>query len=75
MRVTYDREGDILMVEVADEGTIDHAEHTGPFIVHFSPDGELLLLEILDASEFLMTLIKSTLRSQEQDVPLGVGVS
>ncbi len=75
MRVTYDREGDILMVEVSDEGAIDHAEHTGPFIAHFSPEGELLLLEILDASEFLMTLIKSTPRSQEQDVPLGVGAS
>jgi uncharacterized protein YuzE len=73
MRVTYDREGDILMVEVADEGAIDHAEHTGPFIAHFGPEGELLLLEILDASEFLMTLMKSTLRSQEQDVPLRVG--
>ncbi|MFP4395528.1 MAG: DUF2283 domain-containing protein [Anaerolineales bacterium] len=73
MRITYDREGDILMVEAAAEGAIDHAEHTGPFIAHFSPDGELLLLEILDASEFLMTLIQSTLRSQEQDVPLRVG--
>jgi len=75
MKVSYDREADILMVEVSPEGIIDHAEHTGPFIAHFSPGGELLLLEILDTSEFLMTLLKTTLRSQEQEVPLGVGAN
>jgi len=73
MRLSYDREEDILMIEMAREGTIDHAEHTGPFIAHFSQDGQLLLLEILDASEFLSSLIKVTLRGQEQELPLTVG--
>ena len=50
MRFSYDREEDIFMIETALEGTIDHAEHTGPFIAHFSQSGELFLLEILDAS-------------------------
>jgi len=72
MRLSYDREEDILMIEMAREGTIDHAEHTGPFIAHFSQDGQLLLLEILDASEFLSSLIKVTLRGQEQELPLTV---
>ena len=73
MRVSYDREEDILMIETSGEGTIDHAEHTGPFIAHFSEDGQLLLLEILDASEFLSSLIKVTIRGQEQELPVAVG--
>ena len=72
MRLSYDREEDILMIETSPEGAIDHAEHTGSFIAHFSRDGQLLLLEILDASEFLSSLIKATLRSEEQELPLAV---
>jgi len=70
MRLNYDQEEDILMIEMLGEGTIDHAEHTGPFIAHFSQDGQLLLLEILDASEFLSSLIKVTMRGKEQELPL-----
>jgi uncharacterized protein YuzE len=72
MKLHYDREEDILMLEMVGEGTIDHAEQSGPFIVHFSQDGRLLLLEILDASEFLASVIKVTLRGQEE-LPLAVG--
>jgi uncharacterized protein YuzE len=72
MRISYDREADILMIETAPEGAIDHAEHTGPFIAHFGSDGQLLLLEILDASEFLASLIKVTVRGQEQELPLTI---
>jgi len=72
MKISYDREEDILMIETSPEGTIDHAEHTGPFIAHFSQDGQLLLLEILDASEFLSSLIRVTLRREEQELPLVV---
>lgn len=67
MWLNYDREVDILMIETMREGTIDHAEHTGPFIAHFSKDGQLVLLEILDTSEFLSSLIKATLRSNKSD--------
>jgi uncharacterized protein YuzE len=73
MRTRYDREEDILMIETADDGVIDHAEHTGPLIAHFDRNGRLLLLEILDASEFLSSLIKAAIRGKEQDLPLSVG--
>ena len=73
MRISYDREEDILMIEMAGEGIIDHAEHTEPFIAHFDRDGQLLLLEILDASEFLSSVIKATLRGEEQELSLSVG--
>jgi uncharacterized protein YuzE len=70
MKIHYDRQEDILMIEMVAEGIIDHAEHTGPIIAHLSPEGQLVVLEILDASEFLASLIKATLRHQEEDIPL-----
>ena len=70
MRFSYDREEDILMIETAPEGTIDHAEQTGTMIAHFGQGGELLVLEILDASEFLASLIKAALRDQERVTPM-----
>jgi len=73
MKVSYDREEDILLIETVSGGTIDHAEQAGSFIAHFSQDGELLVLEILDASEFLLSLIKVTLRPQEEGIPVTVG--
>jgi len=73
MRISYGRDADILMIETTREGTIDHAEHTGPFIAHFNQQGELLLLEILDASEFLSSLIEVALRSQEQELSVALG--
>lgn len=60
MKVSYDREEDILLIETVEKGNIDHAEHTGPFIAHFGQSGQLILLEVLDASEFIATLLTTT---------------
>lgn len=68
MKISYDREEDILMIEMKDKGTIDHAEQTDSFIMHYNLDGEVLLIEILDASEFLSSLIKATIRGKEQEI-------
>jgi len=73
MKISYNREEDILMIETAQRGAIDHAEHTGQFIAHFSETGSLLLLEILDASELLSSLLKVSLRDRELVLPVGVG--
>ncbi len=70
MKIKYSREEDILTIQVANEGVVDHAEHDGPFITHFDLNGQLLLLEILDASEFLSALIKATIRGDEQELLL-----
>lgn len=51
MKVHYDKEDDIVMIELSNK-KIDYAEQTGDLIVHFSPDREAVLLEILDASLF-----------------------
>jgi len=73
MKLSYDREEDILMIEVIPEGVVDHAEQAGPLIAHFTETGRLVLLEILDASEFLSQVIKSMLRFEKEGVPLVVG--
>jgi len=39
MKISYNREQDILMYEVSDE-PIDYAEEVGPIIVHFSKEGK-----------------------------------
>ena len=68
MKIRYDKEEDVLLIEASPEGTVNHAEHTGPFIAHFDSKGELLVMEILGASEFLSSLIKATLRGEEQEL-------
>jgi len=73
MRLSYDREEDVLMIEVIPEEVIDHAEEAGPIIAHFTATGRLVLLEILDASEFLSQVIKASLRCEREEVPLGPG--
>jgi uncharacterized protein YuzE len=57
MKISYDREEDILMIEQNDS-----------FIIHYDLDGNVLLIEILDASEFLSSLIKTTIRGKEQEI-------
>lgn len=52
MRIRYDGEQDILLIEVSDE-SIDHAEQVGPIIVHLTKGERPVLLEIMDATEFL----------------------
>ena len=52
IKYRYDKEDDVLMVFMG-KGKIDDAQQSGSIISHFSNKGELLLLEILDASKFL----------------------
>jgi uncharacterized protein YuzE len=66
MKIHYDRNEDVLMLEISDEGKIDHAEQVDSVIVHFTASGEPVLLEILDASEFLSAIIKATMRPEKE---------
>jgi uncharacterized protein YuzE len=63
MKLSYDRSADVLVIETTEAGVIDYAEQVGDFIAHFSQDGRLLVLEILNASEFLANVFKSTVRA------------
>ena len=52
MNIRYDREEDILTYEVSPD-KIDYAEELNSIIVHFTKEGKPVLLEILDASDFI----------------------
>jgi hypothetical protein len=64
MKISYDRHEDILMIELDVAEPIDHAEHTGSFIVHLSPQDRPVLLEILKASDFLSDVVKASMRAE-----------
>jgi uncharacterized protein YuzE len=69
MKLTYDRDEDILTIETAEEGAVDHAEHTGPIVAHFTESGKLSILEILHASDFLASVVRAAARGQEEQLP------
>jgi len=62
MKVRYNRKEDILVLELS-KSAIDHAEESGPIIAHFSRGDRLVLLEILEASDFLAKLTKATAKT------------
>ncbi len=69
MRISYDRDQDILTVEMNTSARIEHAEQSGPFIAHFTEADEMVLLEILNASEFFSSALRATLRNQTVELP------
>ena len=64
MRIRYNREEDIIIIEVSEEG-IDYAEEVGPMIIHFTRERKPVLVEILDASDFLAEITKVSLRAKD----------
>jgi len=63
MKIRYSKNEDILIIELSNE-KIDYAEETGSIIIHFSVDKKPVLLEILEASEFLSEVMKLTARAK-----------
>lgn len=57
MKVTYDQDDDILMYEVSEE-PIDYAEEMGQVVIHFTRNSKPVLLEILNARDFLSKAVK-----------------
>lgn len=51
MRVKYDADADILLVEVRDETPVDAVEDPEGMIVSYGEDGEPVSVEFLNASE------------------------
>jgi uncharacterized protein YuzE len=64
MKISYDRAEDILTIELDASAPIDHAEHTGAVIVHLSQEDRPIVLEILQASEFVTGLVRASVRSE-----------
>ncbi len=68
MKMNYNREEDILTVETG-EGDIDHAEEMGPFIVHFDGHDKPVLIEIMDASQFLASATQVSIQAKSLEIP------
>jgi uncharacterized protein YuzE len=67
-KIRYNKDVDALLVELSSE-PVDHAEGSERFIVHSSRTGELVLLEILDAREFVLGSLSSLLKETEAILP------
>lgn len=51
-KIRYSKEVDALLVELSDE-PIAYAEDDGQVILHYSDDEKLVLIEILDVTQFM----------------------
>ena len=63
-KLRYSKGADALMIELSDK-PVEYAEEEGRFIVHFSKEGEPVLLEVLDAKEFVLNALSSVVREEE----------
>lgn len=64
MKITYSRDVDVLTIELASDKSISHAEQVNDTILHLSPDDEPVLIEILNAREFVTTLVTAVMQPQ-----------
>jgi len=67
MKISYNRNEDIMILEVS-PGAIDYAEEMGPIIVHFTKEGKPVLLEILDASDFIADIARTTIKAKNSEL-------
>lgn len=67
MKYEYDPETDILLIKLSDEEP-DFGDQSGPIITHYSKEGKPIEIEILDASETALSIIKPIL-SKSKKVP------
>jgi len=67
-KIKYSKDVDALLIELSDK-PIDFAEEEGQFIIHFSNDREPVLLEVLDAKNFLMSTLSSLIEEKEVSIP------
>jgi len=67
-KIRYSKDVDILLIELSDK-PIDYAEEEDQIIVHFSKEGEPVLIEIMDAKEFVLKSISSIIREKEISLP------
>lgn len=67
MKVSYDKESGILMLQLANK-KIDDAYETENMVVHTSEDGEVVLLDIFNASRLIKDINKSLPKKLRDEV-------
>lgn len=60
MKYKYDRESDVLLITLSREKP-DFAEQTQNVITHYNKDGKPIEIEILNASETALDILKALL--------------
>ena len=60
MKYKYDRESDVLLITLSKEKP-DFAEQSQNVIAHYNKDGKPIEIEILDASEMALGIVKTIL--------------
>ncbi len=65
MEYEYDEETDILLIKLSDEKP-DFGDQSGPIITHYSKSGKPIEIEILDASETALSIIKPILSKKKK---------
>ena len=68
MKISYNREVDILTIRVS-ETPADYAEESDGVITHFSADGKPVMLEIQGGRKFLLSSITSLVNEEEVRLP------
>ena len=68
MKISYNREVDILTIQVS-ETPADYAEESDGVITHFSVDGKPVMLEIQGGRAFLLSSITSLVNEEEVRLP------
>lgn len=67
-KIRYSKDVDAFLIELSDK-EIDYAEEEGQMIIHFSKGGEPVLLEILDAKDFVLNSLSSLMKEKEVAIP------
>jgi len=68
VKVRYSKDVDALLIELSPK-PVEYAEASGQFIVHFDKEGQPVLLEIMDAKNFLLSSLSSLMKETEASIP------
>lgn len=64
-KMRYDQEDDVLMIWFAEGKHVDHAEQVGQSILHLTQNDEPILLEILNARNFILNMVSTAIAPVE----------
>lgn len=67
-KIKYSKDTDTLLIELSDK-KIDHAEEEGQVIIHFSQNNVPVLIEIMDASQFITDAFSSVVKQKDVALP------
>jgi hypothetical protein len=65
IKTKYSDDVDALLIQFS-EKPVDVAEERGPYILHYAADGDLVLLEVLNARDFIMEAVASVFAGKER---------